>query len=78
MQNNSEKFSIDEGMHVANSPTGQALFALLQQTDPEALNKAMEQAAAGNYDSVQKILSVLAKNENVKKLLSQLGGQFHG
>lgn len=78
MQNNSEKFSVDEGMHIANSPAGQALFAFLQQSDPNALNRAMEQAAAGNYERVQEILSVLAKDENVKQLLSQLGGQIHG
>ena len=78
MQNNSEKFPLEEGMNIANSPAGQALFAFLQQSDPNTLNKAMEQAAAGNYERVQEILSVLTKDEHVKQLLSQLGGQIYG
>lgn len=78
MKKNSGDFSIEEAMRIANSPAGQQLFALLKRTDTAAINKAMDQAAAGNYSQVQDTISSLMANEEVKALLTQLGGKTDG
>ena len=78
MKKNSGEFSIEDAMRIANSPTGQQLFALLKRTDTAKLNKAMDQAAAGNYDQVKDTISSLMENEDVKALLAQLGGKTDG
>lgn len=78
MKKNSGEFSIEEAMRIANSPAGQQLFALLKQTDTIALNKALDQAAAGNYTQVQDTISALIANEEVKALLAQMGGKTDG
>ena len=78
MKKNSGEFSIEDAMRIANSPTGQQLFALLKRTDTVKLNNAMDQAAAGNYDQVKDTISSLMENEDVKALLAQLGGKTDG
>lgn len=74
MQKNSENFSMQDALRLAETPAGQQLLALLQQTDSSALQLALEQAEAGNYANVQKALTDLMKNKEVRSLLKQLGG----
>lgn len=77
MQKNSENFSIEDAMHLANSPAGRQLISLLQQADPTAMQKAMEQASSGDFNQTKQTLEPLLQSDEVKKLLQQLGGQ-HG
>lgn len=74
MQKNSENFSMQDALRLAETPAGQQLLALLQQTDSSALQLALEQAEAGNYANAQKALTDLMKNKEVRSLLKQLGG----
>ncbi|MBO5953510.1 MAG: hypothetical protein J6Q53_05270 [Oscillospiraceae bacterium] len=74
MQKNSENFSMQDALRLAKSPAGQRLLALLQQTEGSTLQQAMDQADAGDYDSVKKTLASLMENEEVKALMNQLGG----
>ena len=74
MQKNSQNFSMQEALRLANSDAGQRLLAILKQSDSAQLQQAMEQANAGNYDSVQKTLSSLLASQEVKDLLKELGG----
>lgn len=74
MQKNSQNFSMQEALRLANSDAGQRLLAILKQSDNAQLQQAMEQANAGNYDSVQKTLSSLLASQEVKDLLKELGG----
>lgn len=74
MQKNSDNFSMQDAMRLANSPAGQQLLALLKQADPDALQKAKAQASAGNYSAISQILAPMLESEDVKKLLKQLGG----
>lgn len=74
MQKNSQDFSIQEALRLAQSDTGQQLFALLQRTDPDTLRQAMDQAAAGDLNQAKNSLQTLMNSEDVKKLLQQLGG----
>lgn len=74
MQKNSDNFSVQAAMQLASSPAGQQLLALLQQSDPTALNKAMEYFSNGDYSQAKQSLQPLFASEEAKKLLQQLGG----
>ena len=75
MQKNSENFSMQDALRLANSPAGQQLLALLQQTDPDALRKAKEQAASGDYSQIAKTLAPLLASGDVRKLMQQMEGK---
>lgn len=74
MQKNSQNFSMQEALRLANSDAGQRLLAILKQSDSNQLQQAMDQAAAGNYENAQKSLSSLLASQEVKDLLKELGG----
>ena len=74
MHKNPNDFSMQEAMRLANSPAGQQLLALFRQTDPETLQKVMQQASAGDYSQVQQTLAPLLATEEAKNLLQQMGG----
>ena len=72
-----QNISMQEAMRLAQTDTGKQLLQLLRQQNGQQLQTAMDQAAAGDYESVKKTMSSLLQNEQVKQLLQQLGGQ-HG
>ena len=74
MQKNSQNFSMQEAMRLANSDAGQRLLAILKQSDSEQLQQAMAQASAGNYQNMQQALGSLLQNREVQALLKELGG----
>ena len=74
MQKNSQNFSMQEALRLANSDAGQRLLALLQQSDSKKLHQAADEAASGNYDQAKQTLAFLLKNDEVQKLLKQLEG----
>ena len=74
MQKNSQNFSMQEALRLANSDAGQKLLALLQQTDSVKLKQAADQAAAGNYENAKETLSAFLESEDIKKLIQQLEG----
>lgn len=74
MQKNFNDFSMQDAMRLVNSPAGKQLLAFLQQTDPDALNKAKSQASSGDYSQIGQTLAPLLASDEVKKLLQQLGG----
>lgn len=74
MQKNSDNFSMQDALRLANSPAGQQLLALLQQANPEALSKAKTQASSGDFSQIAETLAPLLASKDVKKLLQQLGG----
>lgn len=77
MDKKSQDFSIKEAQRLANTPEGQQLMALLQQTGSEQLQKAMAQANAGNYKEAGALLQSLLSSPDAQKLIRQLGGK-HG
>ena len=70
MQKNPDGFHFEDAMRLAATPTGRQLLSLLQQSDPAALQNVMAQAAA----AAQNMLHPLLADEEVQKLLKQLGG----
>ena len=75
MQNKDKSFW--EIMAMAQSPAGQQLIRLLQQTGGNEVQQAMVKAAAGDYTQAKQLLSALMQDPQASKLLKQLGDN-HG
>ena len=75
MQNNRK--SMEDAMRIAQSPEGQELLKLLQQSSGPQLNQAMEKAAAGDYAPVKALLRNWMQDPQAKQLLDRMGGN-HG
>jgi len=73
MQKNSQDFSMQEALRLAKTPAGQQLLAMLQQADPQALQKAMQQATSGNYREASKSLNTLLSTPEAQSLMKELG-----
>lgn len=71
-------FDIQQAMRLANSSTGQQLLNLLQATQGDALQGAIDQAAAGNYDQLKKTVQQLLSNEQARQLVEKMGSESHG
>lgn len=67
-------FSMEEVMQLMRSPAGQQLIKLLQSSDDPALQKAKQLSAGGNINAAKDALQQMAASDEIKKLLSQLGG----
>lgn len=74
MEKKNDRPSMLEAQRLAKSPAGQQLLSTLQQTDPDAMQKAMQQLSSGDYSQLSQTLAPLLQSEEVKKLLKQLGG----
>lgn len=74
MQNQTEQFSMQEAMRLAGTPAGKQLFALLQKQNGDMLRQAMNQAAAGDFSTVQSTMTALLSDPAAQKLLAELRG----
>lgn len=75
MQKNSGDFSMRDAMELANSPAGQQLINLLKNADSTVLERAMNEAASGNFEKAKQSLTPLLENSETQALLRQLGGK---
>ena len=73
MQKNSQNFSMQEALRLANSDAGQRLLAILKQSDSSQMRQAVDQVSSGNYDDAQKTLSSLLNSPEIRSLLKELG-----
>ena len=64
---------VQEAMKLAQSDTGRQLYALLQKTQGQQLQSAMEQASSGNYDAVRKALNSMLSDPQAQELQKKLG-----
>lgn len=74
MGNQNQGFSVEDVMRLMKSPAGQQLARLLQNSDDPALQKARKLSADGNMTGAKEALQHLASDEEIQKLISQLGG----
>ena len=74
MQKNSQDFSMQEALRLANSPAGQQLLALLRETDSARLEQAAAEVSSGDYTKASKTLGNLLSSPEIQKLLKELGG----
>ena len=75
MSKKSDDFSMADAMRLAQNPASRQLIDQLQAQNGTALQQAMNQAAAGNYEQVKKTLSVLLQDPQTQALLRQLWGK---
>ena len=75
MQKNSDNLSIQEALRLAKSEAGQQLFSTLRAQNGSAIDRAMEQAAAGDYSQIKDTLSSLLASPEVRAMLEQMGRQ---
>lgn len=73
MQKNSQDFSMEEVLRLAESPAGQQLLAMLQSADSTQLQQAMQQATAGEYTQAGQTLQSILSSPEAQQLLKQLG-----
>ena len=59
---------------LAQSPAGQQLLAMLQQSDQGRLQQAVSQATSGNYAEAGQTLRTMLSSPEAKKLIKELGG----
>ena len=74
MQKNSQNFSMQEALRLANSDAGQRLLALLKQSKDPNVQQAMGHAAAGNYEKIKESLSSVLASQEVQRLLREMEG----
>ena len=74
MQKNSQEFSMQEALRLAQSDAGQQLLNLLQQQNGTKLQQAIDQAARGDYDRVKQTMASLLANPEIRELLEKMGG----
>lgn len=67
--------NLSQALRLAQSPAGRQLLTLLKNTDGAALQAAMDQASAGNYDAVKDTLKDTLSNPEIQALLKQLEKQ---
>jgi hypothetical protein len=73
MQKNSEDFSMEDAKRLAQNPATQQLFAMLQRTNGDQLQKIVDTAQAGNMAQAGQMLQSLLSSEEGKKFLRELG-----
>ena len=61
-----------QAMAFAKSDAGRQLYEMLQQTQGQQLQSAMDQAASGNYEGAKKALSSLLADPETRRLLSTM------
>lgn len=64
---------LQEAMRLASSPAGRQLYALLNQQNKDAMQKAMASAASGDYDTAKAMLSSMLSDPKAQQLLKELG-----
>ena len=73
MQKNSQDFSMQEALRLANSPAGQQLLAMLRSADSAPLDQVAAEASAGDYAKASKTLNKLLASPEIKKFLEEMG-----
>lgn len=73
MQKNSDHFSMENAMRIAQSKEGQQLLSLLRSGNSKALDTAMSQAAAGEYGQAKQTLSSLLSSPEIRSILEKMG-----
>ncbi len=69
---NFQDFSIQQAMRLAQSDAGKQLFALLQQTQGQKLQNAMDQAAAGDYTNAKETIQSMMASREAQELMKKL------
>ena len=64
---------MQEVLRLAASPAGQQLIAMMRQQSGSDFQKAMNNAAAGDYTQAKQAIEKMMSNPQAQKLLRELG-----
>lgn len=64
--------NLEKAKLLADTPAGQQLRALLQQSNAQGLRHAMEQASKGNYSEAKQTIEAFLATPEAAELLRQL------
>lgn len=78
MGKNSQDFSMQEVLRLANTPAGQQLLAILRQADPTVLRQLQDKLSSGDPAQAAQSLQLLLSTGQLQSLLEQMRGQAHG
>ena len=76
MENSSNlpgNLSMQEVLRLASTPAGQQLIALMRQQGGRRFQKAMEDAASGNYAQAKQEIESMLADPKAQQLLKELG-----
>ena len=65
--------SMQEVLRLASTPAGQQLIALMRQQGGRRFQKAMEDAASGNYAQAKQEIESMLADPKAQQLLKELG-----
>ena len=65
--------SMQEILRLANSPAGKQLIAMMQQQGGKEFQKAMANAAAGDYTQAKRAIETMMADPKAQQLLKELG-----
>lgn len=69
----SNETDLQRAKELAGSNAARQLMELLQRSDPQQLQKALDSAAKGDFRQAQQALSPLINDPKAQKLLRELG-----
>lgn len=78
MGKNSQDFSMQEVLRLANTPAGQQLLAILRQADPTVLRQLQDKLSSGDPAQAAQSLQLLLSTGQLQSLLELMRGQAHG
>ena len=66
---------LEQMMHLADTPQGQAILSQLQSSNSRELDNAVRQAQAGDFQQLQKTMTEFLSTPAGQQLMKQLRGQ---
>ena len=72
MQKNSQEFSMEEAVRLAQTPAAQQLLATLRDTDQAQLRKAADMASTGDYKAASQIVKQVLSTPEIQALLKKM------
>ncbi|MBR2889663.1 MAG: hypothetical protein IKC09_05245 [Oscillospiraceae bacterium] len=73
MEKKSQDFSMEDALRLAQSPAARQLMDLMRSRDPAAVDRAMNQAVAGDYGQALDAMEQLLAVPEIRQLLGKLG-----
>ena len=70
-----QNFSAQEAMQFIQTPAGQQLLRMLQQSSDQNLRRAKELVAAGDLEGAKKALQPLASSQLIQNIFPKKEGQ---
>lgn len=64
---------MQEVLRMASTPAGKQLIALMRQKGGSEFQKAMEDAASGNYTQAKQVIESLLNDPKAQQFLKELG-----